>query len=78
MKRKEELIKMLEEIPEELIDKAYSLDIVQGTLQLSYDKEINSMFPFVPKDSFFVTTLFNGVKVTMEEPPYTKVYYYEG
>ena len=37
---KKKLIKRLEEIPEELINKAYCLDIVHKTLQLQYDKTI--------------------------------------
>jgi len=78
MKRKEELIKMLEEIPEELIDKAYSLDLIHRSLQLQYSKEIHVMFPFKPDRDFLITRLFNGVKILMEEPPYTKVYTYEG
>jgi len=74
----EKMIKILEEIPEGIRDKAYSLDITNKKLQLAYDKELYKTLPFEAEGGFLRATLFNGVRITMEEPPFIKTYNFEG
>ena len=69
MKLRNKMILTLEEIPDELLKKAYSLDLIRKTLQLHYSKDIYNMFTFHVKDRFLETKLFNGVIVIMEATP---------
>ena len=69
MKLRNKMILTLEEIPDELLKKAYSLDLIRKTLQLHYSKDIYNMFTFHVEDRFLETKLFNGVIVIMEATP---------
>lgn len=68
---KQEIIENLEELPDQLIEKAYALDVVLGTLQLQYDSFLRDLYkaeriPDNPGNSKFIYFRIGKWRVIME------------
>jgi len=77
-KKREEINQSIAEIPDELLKRAYILDVIRKKLQLYFSGKIYKMFRFTETyTGFLETRLFNGFQVLMEIPPETPNYNYE-
>jgi len=68
----------IEEIPDELLERAYCMDVIQKKLQLQFSGKIYHMFPFNKTyEGFLKAELFNGFQIIMEGAPLIPDYDYE-
>ena len=71
VKMREQMKQLIDEIPDELLEKAYVLDVIQRSLQLSFSRKVYEMFFFRDiRDNFLEAKLSNGLEVAMEKAPF--------
>jgi len=70
-KMREQIKQFIDEIPDELLEKAYVLDVIQKSLQLSFNRKVYEMFFFRDvRDNFLEARLSNGLEVAMGKAPF--------
>lgn len=68
---KQEIMENLEELPDQLIEKAYALDVILRTLQLQYDSFLKGLYkaeriPDKPGNPMFIYFRIGKWRVIME------------
>ena len=70
MRKRDKINQFIAEIPDDLLERAYCLDVIQRKLQLKFSEEVYKKFIFrETHDRFLEAGLSNGLEVIMEGDP---------